>query len=145
MVAHNNIKTDLMGTYDANDTYFTADGKTAYGYGASTLFTFSYDNDLENVQQDPQGTGVPSINNKTGATFVVTLNQMSPFNAVLDALANERRKGGFTVDACDASRHYVAIHCYIKKKPDGGAANEAGERTWTINALNVVENSVLNN
>ena len=145
MAAHNNIHTGVMGTYDANDTYFTADGKTAYGYGANTLFTFSYDNDLENVAQDPQGTAVPSINNKTSGTFVVTLNQMSPFNAVLDALANERRKGGFTVDACDAARHYVAIHCYIKKKPDGGAANEAGERTWTINALNIVENSVLNN
>ncbi|AKG66649.1 hypothetical protein [Lactobacillus helveticus] len=145
MAANNKIKTDLMGTYDANDTYFSADGKTAYGYGTTNLFTFSYDNDLESVQEDAQGTGVPSIINKTSATFNVTLNQMSPFNAVLDGLANERRKGGFTVDACDGSRHYVAIHCYIKKKPDGGAGNEAGERTWTINAINVVENSVLNN
>ena len=145
MSANNKNKTDLMGTYDTNDVYFSADGKTAYGFGVTTLFTFSYDNDLENVQQDPQGTGVPSINNKTGATFTVTLNQMSPFNAVLDALADERRKGGFTVDACDGSRHYVAIHCYIKKKPDGGAGNEAAERTWAVNALNVVEDSVLNN
>ena len=143
MAAHNNIQTGLMGTYDANDTYFTADGKTAYGFGATTLFTVAYDNDMVSVQQDPQGTATASENNKTGGTFTVTLNQMSPFNAVLDALANERRKGGFSVDACDGSRHYVAMHCYIKKKPDGGAANEAGERVWIVNALNIVENSVL--
>ena len=45
MAANNKIQTGLMGTYDANDTYFSADGKTAYGYGATTLFTFTYDND----------------------------------------------------------------------------------------------------
>ena len=52
MAAHNNAQTGLMGTYDANNVYFTIDGKTAYGYGATTLFTFSYDNDLLSVQQD---------------------------------------------------------------------------------------------
>lgn len=143
MSANSKIKTDLMGTYDTNDTYFSADGKTAYGFGVNTMFTFSYDNDLENLQLDPQGTAIPSYNNKTSGTFVLTLTQMSPFNAVLDALADERRKGGFTVDACDGSRHYIAVHCYIKKKPDGGAGNEAAERTWTINAANIVEDSVL--
>lgn len=144
MTAHNNVQTGLMGTYDANNTYFMADGKTAYGYGATTLFTFSYDNDMVSVQQDAQGTGVSSINNKTGGTFTLTINQMSPFNQVLDKLADERRPGGFPIDACDGSRHYVGAHGYIQKKADGGAANEAGERTWTIKALNVVENSVLN-
>ena len=43
MAAHNNAQTGLMGTYDANNVYFTIDGKTAYGYGATPLFTFSYD------------------------------------------------------------------------------------------------------
>jgi hypothetical protein len=68
---------------------------------------------------------------------------MSPFNEVLDELADERRSGGFPVDACDGSRHYTGAHAYIAKKADGGAANEAGELTWTIHVLNVVENSIL--
>ena len=143
MAAHNNAQTGLMGTYDANNVYFTIDGKTAYGYGATTLYTFSYDNDLLSVQQDPQGTGTASINNKTGGTFTLTINQMSPFNKIIDDLADERRVGGYAVDACDGSRHYVGAHAYIQKKPDGGAANEAGERTITVKVLNVVENSVL--
>lgn len=134
-----------INTYDTNDVYFSADGKTAYMYGVNTFFTVSYDNDLQMLQEDPQGTAVPSISHKTSATFTLTLNQMSPFNAVLDALADEHRKGGFPVDACDGSRHYVAIHCYIRKKSDGGAGNEAAERTWTISAANVVEDSVLDN
>lgn len=145
MAAHNNVQTGVMGTYDANNVYFTIDGKTAYGFGATTLFTFSYDNDLLSVQQDPQGTAVPSINNKTGGTFTLTINQMSPFNAVIDQLADERRVGGYPVDACDGSRHYVGAHAYIAKKPDGGAANEAGERTIQIKVLNVTENSILSN
>ena len=37
MAAHNNAQTGLMGTYDANNVYFTIDGKTAYGYGAITI------------------------------------------------------------------------------------------------------------
>lgn len=143
MAAHNNIMTGVMGTYDANDAYFTADGVTAYGYGATTLFTFSYDNDLLSTQQDPQGTAIPSINNKTGGTFTLTINQMSPFNAKLAQLADERRKGGFSIDASDASRHYTGAHCYILKKADGGAANEAGERTWTIKALNVTDDPII--
>lgn len=143
MATHNNVQTGVMGTYDANNAYFMADGKTAYGYGATTLFTFTYDNDMVTVQQDPQGTAVSSYDNKTGGTFTLTINQMSPFNKVLDELADERRAGGFPIDACDGARHYTGAHAYIAKKPDGGAANEAGERTWTIHALNVVENSVL--
>lgn len=143
MAAHNNDITGVMGTYDANDTYFTADGVTGYGYGASAIFTFSYDNDLLQVQQDPQGSAVASINNKTGGTFTVTVNQMSPFNAKLAQLADERRKGGFPVDASDGSRHYTGAHCYIQKKADGGAANEAGERTWTIKALNVTDTPII--
>lgn len=145
MAANNKIKTDLMGTYEVNDAYFSADGKTAYGFGVTTLFTVTYDNDLQNTQEDPQGTGISSLNNKTSATFNLTLNQMSPFNAVLEALTDERRKGGFPIDAFDGSRHYVALHCYIKKKPDGGAGNEAAERTWAISALNVVEKYGFNN
>ena len=143
MATQNNVQTGLMGTYDTNNAYFMADGKTAYGYGATTFFKFTYDNTMVSIQQDPQGTAVSSINGKTGGTFTLTLNQMSPFNEVLDELADERRPGGFPVDACDGSRHYTGAHAYIAKKADGGAANEAGELTWTINVLNVVENSIL--
>lgn len=143
MATQNNVQTGLMGTYDTNNAYFMADGKTAYGYGATTFFKFTYDNTMVSIQQDPQGTAVSSLNGKTGGTFTLTLNQMSPFNEVLDELADERRPGGFPVDACDGSRHYTGAHAYIAKKADGGAANEAGELTWTINVLNVVENSIL--
>lgn len=143
MANQNNVQTGLMGTYDTNNEYFMADGKTAYGYGATTFFKFAYDNTMVSIQQDPQGTAVSSISGKTGGTFTLTLNQMSPFNEVLDELADERRPGGFPVDACDGARHYTGAHAYIAKKADGGAANEARELTWQIHVLNVVENSIL--
>lgn len=143
MANQNNAQTGLMGTYDTNNAYFMADGKTAYGYGATTFFKFTYDNMMVSIQQDPQGTAVSSLNGKTGGTFTLTLNQMSPFNKVLDELADEHRPGGFPIDACDGARHYTGAHAYIAKKADGGAANEAGELTWTIHVLNVVENSIL--
>lgn len=143
MANQNNAQTGLMGTYDTNNAYFMADGKTAYGYGATTFFKFTYDNMMVSIQQDPQGTAVSSLNGKTGGTFTLTLNQMSPFNKVLDELADEHRPGGFPIDACDGARHYTGAHAYIAKKADGGAANEAGELTWQIHVLNVVENSIL--
>lgn len=95
MANQNNVQTGLMGTYDTNNAYFMADGKTAYGYGATTFFRFTYDNMMVSIQQDPQGTAVSSLNGKTGGTFTLTLNQMSPFNKVLDELADEHRPGGF--------------------------------------------------
>ena len=70
---------------------------------------------------------------------------MSPSIAVLDELADEARDGGFNVDACDGSKQYAAVHCYIAKKADGGAAATAGERQYTVHAINVTDKSVLDN
>lgn len=134
-----------MGTYDTNNVYFNADGKELFGFGADAYFTFSYDNDRVSVVQDPSGTGVASRQHKSGGTFVVTINQMSPSIAVLDELADEARDSGFNVDACDGSKQYTAVHCYIAKKADGGAAATGGERQYTIHAINVTDKSVLGN
>lgn len=132
----------FVGIYDTSNVYFTADNKTIYGFGDSTLFTFTYTNNLIAAHQDPQGVSTAGRNHKTGGTFTVTLSQMSPANAIFDQLADSQGNDGFAVDACDGARHYVAPHCFVEKKADGGAANDQGERTWTINALNVVENYI---
>lgn len=132
----------FVGIYDTNNVYFTAGGKTIYGFGDSTLFTFQYNNDLISPHQDPQGTSTAGRNHKTGGTFAVTLSQMSPGNTIFDELTDMQGDDGFTVDACDGARHYTAQHCFIKKKADGGAANDEGERVWNVDALNVVENYI---
>lgn len=138
-------QTGSMGTYDTNNVYFNADGKEIFGFGNEAYFTFEYDTDNVSVAQDPSGTGVASIQHKSGGTFTVTINQMSPSIAVLDKLADEARDDGFNVDACDGSKQYTAVHCYIAKKANGGAAATAGERQYTIHAINVTDKSVLGN
>ena len=140
MSNHNSSQTGLMGTYDTNNVYFNADGKEIFGFGAD-----AYDNDNVSVAQDPSGTGVASRQHKSGGTFTLTINQMSPSIAVLDELADEARDGGFNVDACDGSKQYTAVHCYIAKKADGGAAATAGDRQYTVHAINVTDKSVLGN
>lgn len=135
--------TGLMGTYDTDNVYFNADGKQLIGFGADAYFTFSYDNDNVSVKQDPSGTPTASRQHKSGGTFTLTIDQMSPSIAILDELADESRKEGFPVDACDGAKQYTAMHCYIAKKADGGAAATSGERQYTVHALNVTDKSIL--
>ena len=90
MASFNSAETGLMAKYNANDTTLMVDGELMYGFAADTMISVAYDNDNVTVAQDPQGTAVASINNKTGATLTVNLNETSPSNAKLTELANTR-------------------------------------------------------
>ena len=88
-----------------------------------------------------QGTAVASINNKTGATLTVNLNETSPSNAKLTELANTRAE--FPLDLRTSTVHQTAAHCYISKMPDNTAAQNAGDRAWQIHALNLDTESLV--
>ena len=96
MASFNSAETGLMAKYNANDTTLMVDGELMFGYATDTMITVAYDNDNVTVSQDPQGTAVASVNNKTGATITVNLNETSPSNAKLTELANTR--GEFPLD-----------------------------------------------
>lgn len=141
MASFNSSETGLMAKYSANDTTLMIDGELIFGYAAETMITVSYDNDNVTVTQDPQGTAVASINNKTGATITVNLNETSPSNAKLTELANTR--GEFPLDLRTSTIHQTAAHCYISKMPDNTAAQNAGDRAWQIHALNLDTESLV--
>lgn len=141
MASFNSSETGLMARYTANDTTLMIDGELIFGYAVDTMITVAYDNDNVTVTQDPQGTGVASINNKTGATITVNLNETSPSNAKLTELANTR--GEFPLDLRTSTIHQTAAHCYISKMPDNTAAQNAGDRAWQIHALNLDTESLV--
>ena len=90
MPSFNSAEPGLMAKYNANDITLMVDGELMYGFAPDTMISVAYDHDNVTVSQDPQGTAVASINNKTGATLTVNLNETSPSNAKLTELANTR-------------------------------------------------------
>ena len=140
MASHNDSRTGLMGTYDANDTTIMVDGHEMFGFNGDTMFTASYDQDRGEADQDPQGTGHFSKNNKTGGTITINLDETSPCNSILENLANT---GNFPVDIVTSTYHLSAIHCYVKKNPELQGGAKSSNRAWTISALNMDETTLL--
>ena len=139
MVAHNSPQTGLMAEYDANEATVMVNGTWIFGFGEDTMFTSEYDNDKISIKQDPQGTGVASHNNKTGATLTINLDETSPSNKALRQLADV---GNFPVDIITSTNHIHAVHCYITKTPTIQGAATSSNRAWVIKAIDMQDEAI---
>lgn len=137
---YNSNKTGYMDTYNAANLKLMINGTQVFGFGQDDMITVSYSQDRQSFTQDPQGTGVRSINNKTGATITVNLSQMSPARKMMTTLLENVEE--FSIDMRDDAVHYYSNHCFINKSPDYQAGNTAGNRGWAITAIDLSEESV---
>lgn len=137
---YNSAKTGYMDTYNAAHAHVMINGVEIYGFGQDDMISVSFSQDRQSFSQDPQGTGVRSINNKTGATITVNLSQMSPARKMMTALLNQTEE--FSFDYRDDAAHFYSNYCFINKSPDYQAGNTAGNRAWAITAINLYEDSV---
>lgn len=137
---YNSAKTGYMDTYNAAHATLIINNTPIYGFGQDDMVSVSFSQDRQSFSQDPQGTGVRSINNKTGATITINLSQMSPARKLLTDLLNDTEE--FELDFRDDSVHFYSNYCFVNKSPDYQAGNTAGNRAWAISAIDLMEEAV---
>ncbi len=137
---YNSAKTGYMDTYNAAHAKVMINGVLVYGFGQDDMVTVSFSQDRQSFKQDPQGTGVRSVNNKTGATITINLDQMSPARKMMTALLNNTEE--FSFDFRDDAAHFYSNYCFINKSPDYQAGNTSGNRAWPITAIDLMEDAV---
>lgn len=131
-----------METFDPKHITITLtfeDGSkhTVKGY-AETMMTITRDNPMWNTQVGSTGTVVRVKTNDTQCNLAISLQQSSPTNDVLSAIATSDETdstGVFTIEVKYLHNTTLLLHAndaFIEKKPDATWANSPSDREWVI-------------
>lgn len=130
-----------MDPYDAKNAVLMINKVKVDGFGQDDMINFSYSQDRQTYTQDPQGKGVVSKNNKTGGTITINLSQMSDARKMMTELL-DTTDNKIEVDFRDDAVHIYSSNCFINKLPDYQSGNAAGNRAWTLTAVNMMQEAV---
>lgn len=139
----NDASNGYMGAWNAAHVILTINGNVIQGFGQDDMVNISYTEDRQSFKQDPQGSFTKNVNNKTGATVTVNLDQMSPCRLQLAELLDNL--DNFTLDYRDDAEHYATQYAFVNKDPDYQAGNTSGSRAWTITCLGLNHDTVAGN
>lgn len=122
-----------MAVYDSMKVNVTINNMLATGYAEGTMVVCERNEDRVVPYSGVKGEYAYSLNNNNSGTITVSLQQQSPMNAVLQALANKREtfpisvvdinSGGFKAGGNDA---------IILKEPSNERGAEITSRAWAI-------------
>lgn len=130
-----------MDPYDAGHAVLMINKTRVDGFGQDDMINFSFSQDRQTYTQDPQGKGVVSKNRKTGGTITINLSQMSAARKMMTELLDST-DNHIEVDFRDDAVHIYSNNCFINKLPDYQAGNTAGNRAWTLTAVNMFQEAV---
>ena len=139
----NDASNGYMGAWNAAHVILTINGNVIQGFGQDDMVNISYTENRQSFKQDPQGSFTKNVNNKTGATVTVNLDQMSPCRLQLAELLDNL--DNFTLDYRDDAEHYATQYAFVNKDPDYQAGNTSGNRAWTITCLGLNHDTVAGN
>lgn len=139
----NDASNGYMGAWNAAHVILTINGNVIQGFGQDDMVNISYTEDRQSFKQDPQGSFTKNVNNKTGATVTVNLDQMSPCRLQLAELLDNL--DNFSLDYRDDAEHYATQYAFVNKDPDYQAGNTSGSRAWTITCLGLNHDTVAGN
>ena len=129
-----------MGTvrqYDPAAVIVTIDSQDIAGFADGTFVTAARNNDIFTLTVGADGEATRAKSNDLSGRFTITLQQTSPSNDVLSALADAdelSNQGVFAIQVADRSGNTLSSgeRGWIVKKPDAGFGKETENREWII-------------
>lgn len=124
-------------TYDAKRVVVVVNSVILSGFGDTDKVSVERNEDSFTLQMGTDGEGTRSATNNRSGRFTITLQQSSPANAALAALAliDEKTKAGaFKIEVKDFNfgESYTANTAWFVKPPVGGFGVESSNREWVV-------------
>lgn len=120
------------GVYDAALITTTLKNMIVTGYKKGTFVTANPDGERVSVESNAQGEASWAKNNSKLGTIAITLNQTSPFNRVLNDLANKGEFFPIWVDDPINKERRGGTEAMVTKVADATYSDNVEARAFTI-------------
>ena len=129
--------------YDPAAVILTVDDQNILGYADGSFVNIARNNDLFTLTVGADGEATRSKSNDLSGRITITLQQTSPSNDILSALADadeQSNQGVFAVQLKDASGQTLGAgeRAWVVKKADAPFAKETENREWIIETNELV-------
>lgn len=118
--------------YDASKITTTIANKIVSGYKKGTFVTANKDEQNVAVESNAQGEASFSLNNAALGTIVVTLNQTSPWNRILNGYASKNDFFDVWVDDPINKERRGGTQAFVEKIADAAYSDGVEARAYTI-------------
>lgn len=125
-----------LQVYDAANVNVTINNGLVTGFGSDSLVQCTFVEDRVIPYDGVKGEYAYSMVNSTAGQIVITLSHISPWNGILQNLANS--KSVFPVSVSDINiGGFIAgaAECVIQTAPTWDRGSEIATQTWTIYAF----------
>ena len=128
----------MAKTVDPNDVQIICGGNIASGYADGTFISISNDEELYSKSVGADGEVSRARMNNTSGTVTLTLQQTSPFNAVLSAFYAADKAGNNGVfpfmmkEAGTGTTLIFSQSAWVQDLPDVNYSKSVETREWTI-------------
>jgi len=120
------------GVYDASKITTTLNNMIVTGYKKGTFVTANIDGDRVTVESNAQGEASWALNNSKLGTVTLTLNQTSPFNRILNELANKKTFFPIWVDDPINKERRGGTEAIVTKTADATFSDNVEARSYTV-------------
>lgn len=118
--------------YDASKITTTIANKIVSGYKKGTFVTANKDEQNVAVESNAQGEASFALNNSGLGTIVITLNQTSPWNRILNGYANKNEFFDIWVDDPINKERRGGTQAFVEKLADATFSDGVEARAYTI-------------
>lgn len=123
--------------YDPAQVIVTVDGNTITGFADGTFVNAERNNDAFTLTVGADGEATRSKSNDLSGRITITLQQSSPSNDILSAIATADEQSGqgvVAVQVADKSGSTLAAaeKAWVVKKATSGFAKETENREWIL-------------
>ena len=123
-----------MFVYNSKNVNVIVDGMIVTGFSSDSVVNCARNEDRAVPYYGVKGEFASSTNNNTSGTITLTLQQNSPFNAILQRYSNESKVFPMSVIDSNSEGGFIAggNNCQVLSEPDNERGAEIGERDWNI-------------